>query len=51
MASAFVSVLMPVYNASAYVKEAIESILNQSYKSFEFIIINDGSGDDSEIGR
>jgi glycosyltransferase involved in cell wall biosynthesis len=48
MATALVSVLMPVYNASAYVKEAIESILDQSYQNFEFIIINDGSSDDSE---
>jgi glycosyltransferase involved in cell wall biosynthesis len=48
MASTFVSVLMPVYNASAYVKEAIESILTQSYKDFEFLIINDGSNDASE---
>lgn len=39
---------MPVYNASAYVKEAIDSILNQSYTNFEFIIINDGSTDGSE---
>ncbi|MBP7810058.1 MAG: glycosyltransferase family 2 protein [Bacteroidia bacterium] len=48
MSSPLVSVLMPVYNASAYVKEAIESILNQSYQNFEFVIINDGSTDSSE---
>ena len=42
-----VSVLMPVFNASLYLKEAIESILNQTYAHFEFIIINDGSTDDS----
>ena len=36
-----VSVLMPVYNAQAYVKQSIESILNQTYKDFEFLIIND----------
>ena len=39
---------MPVYNSSGFVQEAIESILNQSYKNIEFIIINDGSVDDSE---
>ncbi len=41
----FVSVLMTAYNAEKYVSEAIESILNQSYKNFEFIIVNDGSND------
>ena len=43
-----VTVLMPVYNAEKYVAEAIESILNQTYRDFEFIIINDGSTDRSE---
>lgn len=43
-----VTVLMPVYNAERYVAEAIESILNQTYRDFEFIIINDGSTDQSE---
>jgi|ERR1019366_82900 glycosyltransferase involved in cell wall biosynthesis len=43
-----VSVLMPVYNGENFLKEAIESILKQTYKFFEFIIINDGSTDKSE---
>ncbi len=42
-----VSVIMPVYNAERYLKQAIESILTQSYTDFEFIIINDGSTDES----
>lgn len=42
-----VSVLMPVYNGSPFLKEAIESILGQSFRDFEFIIIDDGSSDDS----
>ncbi|MCX7772823.1 MAG: glycosyltransferase [Clostridia bacterium] len=42
-----VSVVMPVYNGAAYLREAIESILNQTYGNFEFIIIDDGSTDDS----
>lgn len=40
-----VSVIMPVYNAGEFLVEAIESILNQSYKNFEFIIVDDGSTD------
>ncbi|TAF45002.1 MAG: glycosyltransferase [Sphingobacteriales bacterium] len=43
-----ISVLMPVYNGEKYLKEAINSILNQSFKDFEFIIINDGSTDSTE---
>jgi glycosyltransferase involved in cell wall biosynthesis len=40
-----VSVIMSAYNASDYISETIESILNQSFKNFEFIIIDDGSTD------
>lgn len=43
-----ISVLMPVYNAEKYLKEAIDSILNQTFKDFEFIIINDASTDNSK---
>ncbi len=42
-----ISVLMPVYNAERYVAEAVESILNQSFADFEFLILDDGSTDRS----
>lgn len=43
-----ISVLMPVCNAEKYLKKAIDSILNQTFKDFEFIIINDASTDNSK---
>tara|TARA_Y100001980_G_C14553358_1_gene338568 strand:+ start:2027 stop:2983 length:957 start_codon:yes stop_codon:yes gene_type:complete len=42
-----ISVVMSVYNGQDYVGGSIESILQQSFKNFEFIIINDGSTDNS----
>jgi hypothetical protein len=42
-----ISVCMPVYNAKRYIEEAIESILGQTFKDFEFLIIDDGSTDRS----
>lgn len=41
------SVLMPCYNAGPYVEEAIQSVLDQGFSDFEFLIIHDGSTDDS----
>ena len=43
-----VSVVMPVYNGEKYLRQAILSVLNQTEKNFELIIINDGSIDSSE---
>jgi glycosyltransferase involved in cell wall biosynthesis len=40
-----VTVLMPVYNCEKYVREAIDSVLEQTFTDFEFLIINDGSTD------
>lgn len=42
-----VSVLMAVHNGEKYLREAVESILNQTFTDFEFIIIDDGSTDGS----
>ncbi len=43
-----ISVIMPAYNAENFIFEAIQSILNQTFTNFEFIIINDGSVDKTE---
>lgn len=45
--SPVVSVVMSVYNGEKYLREAIDSVLNQTFSDFEFIIINDGSSDKS----
>lgn len=45
MASPAISVLMPVWNGAEYLREAIDSILNQTFSNFEFIVIDDGSTD------
>jgi len=42
-----VSVIIPVYNTNKYLKRCINSILNQTYKNLQIILINDGSTDDS----
>ena len=39
------SVIMPCYNQAQYIEEAIESVINQSYRNWELIIIDDGSTD------
>src|SRR5699024_10471201 len=43
-----VSIIMPVYNSENTVGKSIESVLNQTYKNIELIIINDGSNDNTE---
>lgn len=43
-----VSVVLPAYNAELYLKEAIDSILEQTFTDFELIVLNDGSSDSTE---
>ena len=44
-----ISVVMPVYNGERFLTEAIDSILNQTFRDFEFIIIDDGSTDNTPV--
>ncbi len=43
-----VSVIIPVYNVEKYISECLESLIHQTYKDIEIIIVNDGSTDSSE---
>jgi glycosyltransferase involved in cell wall biosynthesis len=53
MEKPLISVVMPAYNAEKYLEESINSILNQTFKNFEFIIVNDCSTDKTKeiIGK
>lgn len=44
-----ISVVIPVYNVENYIKKCIDSVINQSYKKLEIILVDDGSNDNSSI--
>ena len=43
-----VTIIIPVYNAEKYIEKCLDSILNNTYKNIEVILINDGSKDNSQ---
>ncbi len=44
-----ISIIVPVYNVEKYIEKCIDSLLEQSYKNIEIILINDGSSDNSHV--
>ncbi|MFW5892300.1 MAG: glycosyltransferase family 2 protein [Bacteroidota bacterium] len=42
-----VSIILPVYNGETYIADAVQSVMHQSYRNWELLIINDGSTDDT----
>lgn len=43
-----VSIIIPVYNGENYIRESINSALNQTYKNIEIVVVNDGSKDNTD---
>lgn len=49
MKNIVVSIIVPIYNIEAYLPQCLESIINQTYKNLDIILINDGSTDKSKV--
>ena len=43
-----ISIIIPVYNVEQYIKNCLESVINQTYDNWEIILIDDGSTDNSK---
>ena len=41
-----ISIIIPIYNSEKYLHKSLESVINQTYKDMEIILINDGSTDE-----
>ena len=48
MIKGLVSIVMPAYNSAAFIKEAIESVMTQTYEHWELIVVDDGSKDNTK---
>lgn len=49
MMHSLITIVVPVYNAKTYIETCIESVMNQTYKNFEIILVDDGSTDESGL--
>ena len=47
MENELISIIVPIYNVENYLRQCLDSILNQTYQNFECLLINDGSPDNS----
>ena len=47
MDNAKISIIVPVYNIDKYLEKSVDSLINQTYKNLEIILIDDGSSDNS----